>query len=90
MLDAFRTEFRLQINALPTKATLWGMIATVVTVSLAMIAVFVSVLAYLQDQRIAGSPNTSQNPVHVTIQQLPPQVQLPRTPATPQPDPPRQ
>ena len=41
-------ELRLDIAKLPTSGGLWGMIATVILVAVAMIAIFVGILTYLQ------------------------------------------
>lgn len=59
-----------RLARLPTIAGLWGMVATVLAVAVAMIAAFIAILAYLQDQRIAAS-NSPPTPIVV---QVPPPV----------------
>jgi hypothetical protein len=41
-------NIRSDLRTLPSKAALWGMIGTTVAIAVALIAVFVSVLTYLQ------------------------------------------
>jgi hypothetical protein len=54
-VEALLTDIRLEmgnirsdLRALPSKAALWGMIGTTLGIAVALIAVFVSVLTYLQ------------------------------------------
>ncbi len=83
-LDAIRDR----LAALPTVNGLWGMIATVLALSVTIVAMFVGVLAYLQDQRIDSRPAAPQGPVNFYIQAPPAAPQL--TPSAPQPEAPRQ
>lgn len=48
LLMEMRMEMRVGFARLPSKTTLWGMIATVVGIAAALISVFVGVLTYLQ------------------------------------------
>ncbi|MBI5163057.1 MAG: hypothetical protein HY985_04055 [Magnetospirillum sp.] len=48
-------EMRITLARLPSKGELFGYTATVAAIAFAIVALFVAVLAYLQDQRIAGN-----------------------------------
>lgn len=51
----FQNEMRITLARLPSKGELFGYTATVAAIAFAIVALFVAVLAYLQDQRIAGN-----------------------------------
>ena len=47
-VEALLTDIRLELAKKPSVTALWGMIATTVGIAVALIAVFVGVLTYLQ------------------------------------------
>ena len=58
-VESLLTDIRMEtvnirgdIRTLPSKAALWGMIGTTIAIAVALIAVFVGVLTYLQAFRI--------------------------------------
>lgn len=73
---------------LPTRSALWGMIATVIGISFAVVALFIGILTYLQDQRIAGLTQISPAPVSIApkLESLPSPASVPVRPIV-QPEP---
>jgi hypothetical protein len=47
-IESLLTDIRVDLARKPTVAGLWGMVATTIGVAIAMVGVFVAVLAYLQ------------------------------------------
>lgn len=85
-----RTDTKLdtiidRLAHMPTVAGLWGMVATVIGVAVGMLAAFIAILAYLQDQRIAATATPPAPPV--VIQAPPIVIQVPAPQPAPSPAP---
>jgi TolA-binding protein len=74
----------IQLSGAATKTTVWAALGTGAAIAFAVIAIFVAVLAYLQDQRVAARPEPAVAPASPTqvILQLPPWPTVP-PPASP-------
>lgn len=81
-LDTMNERLNSRLDGLATKTTVWSALGTGAALSFAVVAIFVGVLAYLQDQRIALRPEASPVAVAPIILQLPPWPTAP-TPAAP-------
>jgi hypothetical protein len=78
--------FGERLAGVATKATVWTALGTGAGIAVAIVALFVGILTYLQDQRIAARPEApapaTQAPI---ILQLPPWPVPPAAPAAPPP-----
>lgn len=85
-LDGIQSDLKsvlTHLTELPTKTELRGNLQWIVGVSAAVLALFVGVLAYLQDQRIAVGGSSDHAPPGITIQVQPGAVQI--SPLPPEP-----
>ncbi len=84
-IEGTLTAIQVQLGGVATKGTVWAALGTGAGIAFAVVALFVGVLAYLQDQRIAAKPEATQAaaPAPIIIQ-LPPWP----TPPAPAPAPP--
>ncbi len=70
------------MHQMPTKTTVWTAFGTGGGIALAILGIFVAILAYLQDQRIASSSAPAPAPPAITLQ-LPPWPSAPTPPTAP-------
>lgn len=81
-LDTMNERLNSRLDGLATKTTVWSALGTGAALSFAVVAIFVGVLAYLQDQRIALRPDPPQASAPAPIiLQLPPWPTAPTPPA---------
>lgn len=84
-INAKMDKMDSRLNELPTKrdltTNLQWIIATTFGVCFAVVSIFVGVLAYLQDQRIAASPSPVPVPAPIVIQIPGPAPAVPPPPA---------
>lgn len=71
-----------RLASMPTVGGLWGMIATVIGVSLAVLALVAAIFAWRQDQILALGSQTAQPPQPIVIQ-IPDRLPAPQVPGTP-------
>ncbi len=69
----------VQLGGLATKGTVWAALGTGAAIAFTVVGVFIAVLTYLQDQRIATRPEPA--PAAPMILQLPPWPTPPASPA---------
>lgn len=84
-LDEIKVDLKgvaARLNELPTKQDINSNLQWIVGASVAVVALFVAVLAYLQDQRIATNQQSTPSPAPVIIQV--PAYQAPTSPPAPQ------
>jgi len=85
-IDARFSELRADLAALPTKSNLFNYAATMAGIGFAVLAIFVGVMSWRQDQFIASSdkppPSVSAPPPNIIIN-VPPAPATPVPPAKP-------
>ncbi|MBU8545510.1 MULTISPECIES: hypothetical protein [Roseomonadaceae] len=74
------------LGSVATRNTVWAALGTGAAIAFAVVGVFIAILTYLQDQRIATRPEPAPAAaVAPMILQLPPWPTPPASPAAPQP-----
>lgn len=87
-IEGTLTAIQVQLGGVATKGTVWAALGTGAGIAFAVVALFVGVLAYLQDQRVASKPEAPTPAAAPIVIQLPPWPAQPPGPPTPTPAPP--